>query len=130
MQLPQRRLRFGIVAGLCAAAVACFATALVNGRPARAASNPTGEHLTYASPVEILPSKDAHQLYVLCQGTDEVRVLDASTYAEIKAIASGNPAVLTLAGCHQRQDSVVATGPARPSATPAPRADQSPRLRG
>ena len=90
MQLPQRRLRFGIVAGLCAAAVACFATALVNGRPARAASNPTGEHLTYASPVEILPSKDAHQLYVLCQGTDEVRVLDASTYAEIKAIPVGH----------------------------------------
>ena len=85
MQLPQRRLRFGIVAGLCAAAVACFATALVNGRPARAASNPTGEHLTYASPVEILASKDASQLYVLCQGTDQVRVLDVHMPAGAKS---------------------------------------------
>jgi YVTN family beta-propeller protein len=87
----QIRLRLGVVAGLAAAAAVCFAIALANGRSARAAvQGVTGEVLTYSSPVEMLFSPDGARLYVLCQGTDEVRVLDASTYAEIKKIRVGH----------------------------------------
>ncbi len=35
-------------------------------------------------------SSDSTRLYVLCQGSDEVRVFDASTYAEIKRIRVGH----------------------------------------
>jgi YVTN family beta-propeller protein len=45
--------------------------------------------LVYASPLEILLSPDGARLYVLCQQTEEVRVLDARTYAPIKAIPVG-----------------------------------------
>ena len=87
----QIRLRFGVAAGLGAVAAVCFAVALANGRVARAARESlTGEVLTYASPVEMLLSPDGTRLYVLCQGTDEVRVLDATTYAEIKKIPVGH----------------------------------------
>ena len=57
--------------------------------PAARASTPTaqsGEVAQYASPVELLRSSDKSQLYVLCQGTGEVRVLDARTYRELKRI--------------------------------------------
>ncbi len=85
------RTRLGLIAALCAAAVICFVSALVNGPSARAAAgNPTGEHIVYASPVEMLLSKDSTQLYVLCQGTDEVRVLDPATFSQIKAIPVGH----------------------------------------
>lgn len=49
----------------------------------------TGEVLQYASPVELLHSADRKQLYVLCQGTGDVRVLDSVSYREIKKIAVG-----------------------------------------
>ncbi|HKN21572.1 MAG TPA: hypothetical protein VJX73_09150 [Terracidiphilus sp.] len=58
-------------------------TALAGGR------STTGEWLNYASPLELLPSPDGARLYVLCQQSEEVRVLDASTYAPIKSIAVG-----------------------------------------
>ena len=60
--------------------------------PARAAvvTGRTGEVLTYASPVEMLFSPDGARLYVLCQGTDEVRVLDPRTYALVKNIPVGH----------------------------------------
>ena len=57
------------------------------------ASTGTGrapEVLTYASPVELLFSPNGARLYVLCQGQDEVRVLDGRTYAAIKSIAVGH----------------------------------------
>lgn len=57
---------------------------------AAAAAGRTGDVLTYASPIEMLYSADATRLYVLCQGSDEVRVLDAATYALIKAIPVGH----------------------------------------
>ena len=60
--------------------------------PAARASTPTaqnGEVLQYASPVELLLSSDKTKLYVLCQGTGEVRVLDARTYRELKRIDVG-----------------------------------------
>src|SRR5215472_8696619 len=57
------------------------------------ASTSTGrvpEVLTYASPVEMLFSPDGARLYVLCQGTDEVRVLDGKSYTPIKSIPVGH----------------------------------------
>jgi len=58
-------------------------TALAGGR------STTGELFNYASPLELLLSPDGTRLYVLCQQSEEVRVLDASTYAPIKSIAVG-----------------------------------------
>ena len=46
--------------------------------------------LVYASPLEIVLSPDGARLYVLCQQTDEVRVVDAAGYAEVKAIPVGH----------------------------------------
>jgi YVTN family beta-propeller protein len=47
------------------------------------------EYVNYASPLELLFSKDGAQLYVLCQQSREVRVLDAATLAPIKSISVG-----------------------------------------
>ena len=60
-------------------------------RTARASATTglTGERLEYASPVELLFSADGTQLYVLCQQSGEVRVLNAATYKEIKRIEVG-----------------------------------------
>jgi YVTN family beta-propeller protein len=85
-------LEVRMTALLCAAGVAFFALALGHGGSARASTG-TGraaEVLTYASPVELLFSPDGARLYVLCQGSDEVRVLDAATYAPIKNIPVGH----------------------------------------
>jgi len=49
----------------------------------------TAESAAYASPLEILFSPDGGRLYVLCQGSEEIRVLDAASYAVIKKIAVG-----------------------------------------
>jgi YVTN family beta-propeller protein len=46
--------------------------------------------LVYASPLELQLSPDGARLYVLCQQTEEVRVLDARTYAAVKAIPVGH----------------------------------------
>jgi YVTN family beta-propeller protein len=59
-------------------------------RPVRAAAHDAqGDVLDYASPLEVLLSPDGARLYVLCQQSEEVRVLDASSYAVIKNIAVG-----------------------------------------
>jgi YVTN family beta-propeller protein len=55
-------------------------------RPARAAS---GDAEDYASPIEVLLSPDGARLYVLCQQSREVRVLDATSHAVIRNIAVG-----------------------------------------
>ena len=47
------------------------------------------EGADYASPLEVLLSPDGARLYVLCQQSEEVRVLDAASYALIKNIAVG-----------------------------------------
>jgi len=44
----------------------------------------------YASPVEVLLSTDEARLYVLCQESDEVRVLNAASYKAIKTIPVGH----------------------------------------
>lgn len=62
-----------------------------NDQTARAsvATGRTGERLVYASPVEVLFSPDGLRLYVLCQQSGQVRVLDAKSYEPIKDVAVG-----------------------------------------
>ncbi len=80
------------MAALVGAAACMLAAVFWHPGPVRAsiATGRTGEVLTYASPVEMLFSPDGAQLFVLCQGTDEVRVLNAQTFAPIKTIAVGH----------------------------------------
>ncbi len=67
-------------------AVALFFVASWFDRPVRAGAD---DAVNYASPIEVLLSPDGARLYVLCQDSDEVRVLDAASYALIKKIAVG-----------------------------------------
>jgi YVTN family beta-propeller protein len=81
-----------VAACLCAISAAVFCATLWRGDRA-SASTGTGraaEILTYVSPVEMLFSPDGGRLYVLCQGTDEVRVLDGRLYTPIKNIPVGH----------------------------------------
>jgi YVTN family beta-propeller protein len=85
----KRRLQGCLTAALLLAA-AIFTAAPWMGKTVQAAANPrTGEPLVYASPVETLFSSDGARLYVLCQGSGEVRVLDAATYKTIGTVAVG-----------------------------------------
>jgi YVTN family beta-propeller protein len=84
--------RFQIAAGtrIAALTAALLVIALPIDRPVRAAETDAASGvLDYASPLELLLSPDGARLYVLCQQSEEVRVLDASTYAVIKTIAVG-----------------------------------------
>ena len=66
--------------------------------PSRA-DEPSGaaQESSYASPLEILFSPDGARLYVLCQESEEVRVLDTHGYTVIKNIAVGRvPRALAL----------------------------------
>ncbi len=76
------------VASIFACLLSIFAS---NGPTVRAsvATGRTSEMPDYASPVEILFSPDAARLYVLCQQSAQVRVLDAKTYSELKRIDVG-----------------------------------------
>ena len=97
-RLNHRRLRAGLLAGLTALGMALFGFGLWSGKTARAAGPAmVGDVLNYASPVEMLFSSDGTRLYVLCQQSGEVRVLDAVTYSLIKNIAVASAA--PLPGC-------------------------------
>jgi YVTN family beta-propeller protein len=67
-------------------ALALLAVALPTDRPVRAAE---ADDVDYASPLEVLLSPDGARLYVLCQQSEEVRVLDAASYAVMKTIGVG-----------------------------------------
>ncbi|MGP8253809.1 MAG: hypothetical protein ACLQHF_17405 [Terracidiphilus sp.] len=54
----------------------------------RAAQDENGLDV-YASPLEIVVSPDGARLYVLCQESREIRVLDAAKYTLIKSISVG-----------------------------------------
>jgi YVTN family beta-propeller protein len=82
-----RSIKAGVVATLSLLAAALFSVAFAN-RPVHAGER-APEPENYASPLEVLLSPDGARLYVLCQGTQEVRVLNAATYAVIKSIAVG-----------------------------------------
>jgi YVTN family beta-propeller protein len=86
----QTNLRAGMVALLALLAAALFAFALLSGRPVRADEHRGSiEDVDYASPLEVMLSPDGARLYVLCQQSEEVRVLDAATYAVIRNITVG-----------------------------------------
>ena len=74
---------------LVALAVAIASLATLTSRPVRAAAQEDASSEAYASPLEVLLSPDGARLYVLCQQSEEVRVLDAVSYAVIKNIAVG-----------------------------------------
>src|SRR6516225_7192637 len=75
------------IASVC---ITLFVFGIWAGRSAHASPTPiSGEILNYASPVEVLFSPDGARLYVLCQQSAEVRVLDAFTYVPIKNIPVG-----------------------------------------
>ena len=82
--------RFGVCAGFVAVGVAMLSASMWTGRHVRAAAQPeTSASEEYASPLEVLLSSDGARLYVLCQQSNEVRVLNASNFALIKSIAVG-----------------------------------------
>jgi YVTN family beta-propeller protein len=59
-------------------------------QPARAVAHAAeSDAEDYASPLEVLLSPSGARLYVLCQGSQEIRVLDAATYAVVKTIPVG-----------------------------------------
>jgi YVTN family beta-propeller protein len=69
-----------------ALAVVLLVVALWTDQLVRASDNNDAD---YASPLEVLLSPDGARLYVLCQQSEEVRVLDATSFAVIKNIAVG-----------------------------------------
>jgi YVTN family beta-propeller protein len=78
--------------GLAALAAALLAAAFWTDHPVRASGaedDAVEEILDYASPLEVLLSPDGSRLYVLCQQSEEIRVLDAASFAVIKNIAVG-----------------------------------------
>jgi len=86
----QRAFLVAVAASLPLLACALIAVALWSGRPVLAGEEqPSVKSMDYASPLEVLLSPDGARLYVLCQGSNEIRVLDAASYVVIKKIAVG-----------------------------------------
>ena len=85
------RVRLSRTAGLWAVAAALFCVVVWKAETVDAATAAgTETEMDYASPLELLFSPDGARIYVLCNESDEVRVLDAATYAPIKSIAVGH----------------------------------------
>ncbi len=85
-------VRAGRAAALsvCAALLSGLALWMAMDRPVHAVVRErSAEQVEYASPLEIVPSTDGARLYVLCQQSEEVRILDAGNYSVIKIIAVG-----------------------------------------
>jgi YVTN family beta-propeller protein len=82
----RRLLTAGAVcaAGLCLGLLWLPGMTRVSAQP-----TPTPEG-RYASPLELLLSPDGMRLYVLCQGSDEVRVLNAATGTVVQTIPVGH----------------------------------------
>ena len=81
-----RRIQTAVCTGLMALALSLLAVALWTDQPVRASD---ANDADYASPLEVLLSPDGARLYVICQQSEEVRVLDATSFAVIKNIAVG-----------------------------------------
>ncbi|MGA2569666.1 MAG: hypothetical protein ABSF23_04035 [Terracidiphilus sp.] len=86
----------GFAAALIVCAAAGLGLALRPGfeQPAYAGAKPgagpsLGDEMDYASPLEVLLSPDGTRLYVLCQQSGEVRVLDVATHATKATIEVG-----------------------------------------
>jgi len=84
-----RRLQTAIGSGMAAFAVAALTVALwpTMSRPAQASTSDGDDH--YTSPLEVLLSPDGNRLYVLCQDSAEIRVLDAASFQVIGKVAVG-----------------------------------------
>lgn len=84
----RRRL---LAAGLVCAGVLLVGMAMpmINHAARAEKRNSTAEYVNYASPLELLFSPDGTKIYVLCQQSQEVRVLDSATLAGIKSIQVG-----------------------------------------
>jgi len=82
--------RSSAIAFIAGAGMILIGIGLWMGRDAHATGTPiSAEILNYASPVELLFSPDGARLYVLCQQTNEVRVLDTASNAVVKDIPVG-----------------------------------------
>ena len=83
-----QRLQTAVGTGLAALAVALLTLLFwpAINHPVRADESGMQD---YASPLEILLSPDGSRLYILCQDSEQVRVLDAASFAVIKNIAVG-----------------------------------------
>jgi len=95
MRASSRRARLGVAAHAAGAASLLFLALLPGperrvyaGSKGSASQSPAGEQ-EYASPLEILLSPDGTRLYVLCQQSRDVRVLDAGSYEVIATVAVG-----------------------------------------
>ena len=87
----QRGAVAAVVTGLSLLACALSVVAMGGGQAVHAGeTRPADEDGNYASPLEVMVSPDGSRLYVLCQTTDEIRVLDAASYAVIKTIPVGH----------------------------------------
>ncbi len=85
------RVRLSRTAGLWAVAAALFCVVAWKAETVDAATAAgTETEMDYASPLELLFSSNGGRIYVLCNESDEVRVLEAATYAPIKSIAVGH----------------------------------------
>jgi YVTN family beta-propeller protein len=86
----QAGTRTAVVTALALLAAGFAGIGLWTGRTAQAdAHDASSDVLDYASPLEVLFSPDGARLYVLCQQSAEIRVLDASSYEVIKNIPVG-----------------------------------------
>jgi YVTN family beta-propeller protein len=86
---------------LCLALAACIGVAALCGT--RSVAVRADENGEYASPEEILFSPDGTRIYVLCQQSAEVRVLDAATAKPLGKIAVGRqPRGFSLSADGQR----------------------------
>jgi YVTN family beta-propeller protein len=84
-------VRLDQAASLCALATALFSVVFWKAGTVDAATTPAnGVEPEYASPLELMFSPDGGRIYVLCNESDEVRVLDAATYAPIKSVSVGH----------------------------------------
>jgi len=84
------RIQTALGMGLAVMAAALFMAALWRDRPVHA--NAQGNETVaqgYASPLEVLLSPDGTRLFVLCQQSEEVRVLNTATFTVVKNIAVG-----------------------------------------
>ena len=84
------RIQTATGAGLAVMAAALFLAVLWRDTTVRADAqgDDTVAH-EYASPLELLLSPDGTRLYVLCQQSEEVRVLNATSFAVLKNIPVG-----------------------------------------
>jgi YVTN family beta-propeller protein len=87
----KRHIPRGLTAILCAFAIALFCAMLWKAGIVNAATaSESGDEQSYASPLELLMSPDGGRIYVLCNESSEVRVLNGNTYAPIKSIPVGS----------------------------------------